>query len=94
VEGALFIYILTTINFNDMEWISVKDRLPELDTNVLIYWKLSKDKKEGGYWDMIEIALLDSITKRKESISTEWRDSDYNTKNPTHWMPLPEPPTN
>jgi len=75
-----------------MKWISVKDKLPEFDVNVLIYWRLQKDKKEGGYWDMIEIAHVSSITQGKDYINTEWKDSEYNQKSPTHWMSLPEPP--
>ena len=76
-----------------MEWISVKERLPELDEYVLIYWQLKKGKKEeDGFYDMIEIASLDSITHRKDQVSTEWKDKEYNGKEPTHWMPLPKPP--
>ena len=75
-----------------MKWISVNERLPEIDEYVLIYWKLQKDKKEGGYWDMLEIAKVESITHRKDSVSVSWIDCDYNAKTPTHWMPLPEPP--
>lgn len=74
------------------QWISVNDRLPEIDEYVLIYWKLQKDKKEGGYWDMLEIARVESITHRKDSVSVLWVDNDYNYKTPTHWMPLPKPP--
>ena len=77
-----------------MEWIKVEDALPGFNEKVLIYWKLAKDKKEVGFWDMIEIACVDSITNRKESKSVDWSDSDYNSKSPTHWMPLPKPPTN
>jgi hypothetical protein len=76
-----------------MKWISVKDRLPELDEYVLIYWQLKKGKKEeDGFYDMIEIASLDSITHRKDQVSTELKDKEYNGKEPTHWMPLHEPP--
>lgn len=78
---------------NNNEWISVKDRLPELEIDVLIYWQLKKSN-EDGFYDMIEIAMLKSITQRKESIYTEWVNGDYETKSPTHWMPLPKPPSN
>lgn len=73
------------------QWISVKDRLPEFDVKVLIYWKLKKEKKTE-YYDMIEIASLTSKTIGKGFELTEWQDSDYNNKNPTHWMPLPDVP--
>ncbi|HVT84316.1 MAG TPA: DUF551 domain-containing protein [Chitinophagaceae bacterium] len=74
------------------KWINVEQLLPDYDVPVLIYWKLEKDKKEGGYWDMIEIAHLASITIGKSYKQTEWKDADYNLKKPTHWMPLPQPP--
>lgn len=59
-----------------MEWISVKDRLPENKKYVLV-WEPKLDKniiarynEKNGYW---------------------WSDG-YFFVFPTHWMPLPEPP--
>lgn len=58
------------------DWISVEDRLPEEDKEVLVningfcyvaYWY-------GDGWD---------VTLEDKSV----------TKNPTHWQPLPQPPT-
>lgn len=62
-----------------MEWVSVKDRLPEFDIEVFIYY-FDVDKfvygvaslGKGGYWD--------------DGIYTGGKIE------PTHWM-LPEPPT-
>ena len=53
------------------DWISVKDRLPENEDEVLIYM--------GHYevgWYSREV----------------WRGVDEWRLEPTHWMPLPEPP--
>ena len=75
---------------NESKWVDVSERLPELDRPVLIYWQLPK---KDGHYDMIEIASLDSITIRNGSKTTQWRDSDYNYKKPTHWAELPSIPT-
>ena len=58
------------------EWISVEERLPEPDTEVLARRSIGMDvecyhKEAGGYWSWDEY-------------SGKWRV--------THWMPLPEPP--
>lgn len=57
-------------------WISVEDRLPEPDTDVLARRSTGMDvecyhKEDGGYWSWDEY-------------SGKWRV--------THWMPLPEAP--
>ena len=58
-------------------WISVNERLPEKDQEVLVY--LFKDRpylawlNVDGEWETEEFTI----------------DYDYL---PTHWMPLPEPP--
>lgn len=63
-------------------WIPVTERLPKYGTTVLVYGS------QGGIY-----------TARYERARAEWdRDSWWklNSKshicNPTHWMPLPEPP--
>ena len=63
-----------------MGWISVKDRLPNVMENVLVYWKNTSQGKEyyeityynGDYWFTLD---------RKPWIEV------------IAWMPLPEPPT-
>lgn len=60
-----------------MEWISVKDRLPEEDEEVLY-----TDTKN------IYLGFLDSERGR-----VYWTHYDYlEDKNISHWMPLPMPP--
>jgi hypothetical protein len=70
-----------------MKWISVKDRLPEAKTQVLVYWL-----------DCVEIGYL-TIPEDKR-FTPYWRDSGdeqpcyakINESAVTHWMPLPEHP--
>ncbi len=59
-----------------MEWISVKDRLPEEDI-VLTYDGFTIRSAEILYEDENEIV---------------WLDGGVCFSNVTHWMPLPEPP--
>lgn len=64
---------------NDMEWISVKDKLPEENQNCIIWtgsafmsaFYLGNDKWWLDYYD------------RTQTVTSDWF---------THWMPLPEPP--
>jgi hypothetical protein len=76
-------------------WIPCADRLPEKDQEVLIYL----DENEGGmlelgYTSRITIAIY---TGEGDEWSRDW-EADANAPiedgcQPTHWMPLPEPPT-
>jgi hypothetical protein len=70
-----------TIDFSINLWISVKDRLPDKDVDVLIFQKDSScnpdiilsSLKENGYWFSPSCC-------------------EYENPVPTHWMPLPIPP--
>jgi len=76
-----------------MEWISVKDRLPENGSQVLAIipksdeigffnpFSCNYDIDNGGFCDLWAIEIEDRFYCR------------FNTK-VTHWMPLPEPPQN
>ena len=60
------------------QWISVKDRLPEENTEVLIYCKTNSRKK---------VFFVDKIRYfRGLPIWQVWSGKV------THWMPLPQPP--
>lgn len=61
-----------------MEWISVKDEMPNVDQRVLVY---QKDGVHGGHPIDIEYLLSDGF----------WRDQGF-WSGITHWMPLPKPP--
>ena len=61
-----------------MKWISVKERLPEVVQNVIVC----------NTWNDMEIAWFNGV-----EFTVEFRDEDIPLKHTTHWMPLPEPPT-
>lgn len=67
------------------EWISVEDRLPKVRVN--------------SRYDSVPVDVFcDSGVRIVDCHYTyainEWWDGDgYPIKNATHWMPLPEPPT-
>ena len=78
----------------ETQWISVKDRFPELGKDVLVY----AVGKIDGFIGEREIAICKRYTMRvfpsapeHETWSSPWRyfHTDYEI---THWMPLPEPP--
>ena len=65
------------------EWISVKDRLPEYNTKCLVYIP------EPFYYPKIIVAYYSST----KNIWIGAEGSIYYNHRPTHWMPLPSPPT-
>jgi hypothetical protein len=71
-----------------MKWISVEDRLPDMETPVLgvldgwVCAAMRTDDGDSWYWALHHMGPID------EPGSYEDID-DYNI---THWMPLPEPP--
>ena len=77
------------------EWISVKERLPELEQEVLVF---AIGLPEWGYEGKTAIAIacrfiwkIFSGSPGHICWSTPWEyfHKDYKI---THWMPLPEPP--
>ena len=65
-----------------MGWISVKDRLPEMGVEVLG----CVPDGNGGY------ASIGSCYLDREGSIREY--NEFEIYEITHWMPLPEPPTN
>ena len=61
-----------------MDWISVKDRLPDKFQPVII----CRSNKAGE--KKVEAGMLD--------VGEWWKIYGTRTKSVTHWMPLPEPP--
>ena len=64
------------------QWVSVKDRLPEAQKEVLIYLP---------EYDSVEIAALFTIPSMN---LREWAQNEdaYMLDEVSYWMPLPEPP--
>ena len=68
-----------------MEWISVKERLPEIDFNVLVYSR-GRDLVYITY--RLDEYYPDSIDDENKIV---WDDQGiFNSI--THWMPLPAKP--
>lgn len=60
------------------QWIDVNDRLPGKSCNCFVYWFDIVDQIVDGYYFIGE---------------NKWRDIDGDEIFPTHWQPLPLPPT-
>ena len=66
------------------EWISVKDRLPEPFTSVLVY--------RQSFVTLPPYIKVDQMTLWNDDTQV-WTDEVASWKNvTTHWMPLPQPP--
>ena len=68
------------------EWISVKDRLPEIDGNVLVIVN-GRPHKNVTLESAYELAEFSPAFGWIMEMWPEWETPDV-----THWMPLPEPP--
>ena len=67
-----------------MGWISVEDKLPQDNTHVFITQHEYDDKERPRYYDVclfIDGGWFDDNVEDAEKVYE-----------PTHWMPLPEPP--
>lgn len=66
-----------------MEWISVEDRLPEEDLEILMFADVGE-------------AIVGKLTDQGWISGNQFVSWDYiwnhDIKEITHWMPLPEPP--
>lgn len=60
-------------------WISVKNEEPPIDTTVLICWSDSPDVEPEKDYMTID-----------DDLNHIW--ANFYRDEPTHWMPLPEPP--
>lgn len=67
------------------EWISVKDRLPEDERDVLAYYGFDKG---NGVLGMRFIGVLSYFAY---DTNPHWQH-EHTGLRVTHWMPLPEPP--
>lgn len=66
-----------------MEWIATEDRLPEFDTNVLVFCRIY------GRFTASYVFIGEAFGEKWGN----WHDGkQLGILPPTHWMPLPEPP--
>ena len=70
------------------KWISVKDRLPEVDVQVIVFAVGKYDCFIGTTTHAIS-TMLDRPSGKRWAVPWQYFDVDYEI---THWMPLPEPP--
>lgn len=84
-----------------MEWISVKDRLPENGEDVLVYHAEDFHITVGyfefaAYWfgdiEKYQVGGWKSCYYCGGSSYVSFLTKNYTTKIITHWMPLPVPP--
>ena len=71
-----------------MKWIAVKDKLPEDQTEVLVYYRSRNELLRNSDMEYKINAGMYFETDNYWNIDT----SDWDNETPTHWMPLPEPP--
>lgn len=70
-----------------MEWISLKDQVPQFEMAVLA---CDKEKEKS-----LSIVRLIQKTETKDSVSFQWyinNSFDESYEDFTHWMPLPKFP--
>ena len=84
---------LETINLLKNPWISVEDRLPELDTPVIVISKHNPKRiycamryDDGEFWTWGQMSGYNACLNDTDSYEF---DDDYDY---IKWMPLPEPP--
>ena len=82
-----------------MEWISVKDRLPDTDGEYLCvcYFKLCKSQLYKICYFAKDLYEVDEIYFKDEKGKSGFYAYDgewgyYECRDVTHWMPLPELP--
>lgn len=66
-----------------MDWVSVKDRIPESEKRVLAYCAKTKKMFVGFFWE-------GKYDKNWYLVGSKGRW--YTATGVTHWAPLPEPP--
>jgi len=65
-----------------MEWISVKDRLPEYKKRVILYAPSYSGRP-----------IFEGILKQTDESGNVWEDAEkFIRTSITHWQSLPEPP--
>lgn len=75
------------------EWISVKDRLPDVDTCPEKFYERAHVNVYNG--EYVLPAIYERINYPEQKLKYRWKycwGRTYDGPPITHWMPLPEPP--
>lgn len=83
-----------------MKWISVKEKIPPLDTDVLVLYEDEYELKSAQYCKRIPSFMKVAHMYERLLGSDNWETEESKKDilrwslpyNITHWMPLPEPP--
>ena len=67
-----------------MEWINIKNELPEKSGEYLTLWKWD----DGGYCYQVSVFI-----KNSRNYGDVWDNAYSNKGIVTHWQPLPPPPS-
>jgi hypothetical protein len=70
-----------------VKWISVDERLPEYDTEVLVW-----DGQDLYLAQLGHAPISREIVEKDEYGYTGWQNADVGNIDPTHWRPTPTPP--
>lgn len=76
---------IPTVEAEFVKWIPVTERLPKLGRKVLLYFSKSENMAVGFLRDADDEETMWSVL-----VGGEYSVVCYHE--PTHWMPLPEPP--
>ena len=75
-----------------MEWISVSDRLPNVDKTTSNYEKIGVIAYCKG-WSKPQYRIYErTLVRGKKVYRWKYHWDRISDENITHWMPLPEPP--
>lgn len=75
----------------DMRWISVAERMPDTEDEVLVYFPTAKyNKVDLDCWRMQHESPV-AWTSQTVEIGMMWDNHEF--EDITHWMPLPAHPT-
>jgi hypothetical protein len=80
-------YLCNKDHYKKLKWISVKEKLPKFNKNVLAI-EIKGKSKLAFYKPK---PFLTSLRKFSDEIGAYW-ETNIGIVYPTHWMSLPEPP--
>lgn len=75
-----------------MEWISVKDKLPEKDGTYLTINSYGRGGEIFGVGDYYTVTMFYGYMIRKYHSNKKIFSNKCGNDYVTHWMPLPKPP--